>query len=60
MDISKMLRTVKLAGAEPRAGVSVPNAIENIQKRKDYNNYSIDKQSNGEAAVPFEEWDGKK
>lgn len=60
MDISKMLQTVKLSGAKPRAGVSVPNAIENIQKRKDYTNYAIDKQSNGEAAVPFEEWDGKK
>ena len=55
MDLEKLVGKLKNASA-PRGGVSVPNAIANIQKRKEYTNYAIEKQSAGEAPVPYEEY----
>jgi hypothetical protein len=56
MNLEKLVGKLKDYGATPKGGISAPNAIANIQKRKEYNNYAIEKQSAGETPVPYDEY----
>lgn len=59
-NVERLAATMKEAGAKARPGVSAPNAIATIQKRKQYQTYAEDAQTAGEAPIPFEQWVAKK
>lgn len=56
MEISQLLQMLGQVGAQPRQGVSAPNAMQTIQARKMYNDYVIQAQSMGQPVIPFEQW----
>lgn len=56
MDLAQLMQMLGQMGASPKAGVSAPNALQNMQARKEYNKYAIEAQSMGEQPLPFEEW----
>lgn len=56
MEMNQLIQMMGQMGAKPQAGVSAPNAMQNIQARKAYTNYVIEAQSMGQPVIPFEQW----